>query len=357
MNPAMPNSSNGPQLSSLKQQAIDWLVRLRSDDLSEEETFAFADWLSQDYSHSQAFAAAEDLFNDMEFAEKHASVVTDLRHQLAADKPRKSVSSEPNNKCSLTTNTYSSWIGYSLALAAAWLFAAVLIIPSQSHQLQDYLSDFHTNTGELREIQLVDGSHMLLNTNSAVSVEFNESIRQITLHHGQARFNVAKDAQRPFEVVSDGLTVRALGTVFEVYKDDSSEMSIIVQEHAVKAYLQPETQITDDQHLTSVKIQEGQQLRYRSGGWLQKPDDIDLNQTTAWQQHRLFINDRPLSELIAELERYRVGRIFLSDEKLKNLRVTGVFSLDNPDDVIKSVSKVLTLNETRLGPWWVLLHR
>jgi transmembrane sensor len=242
-------------------------------------------------------------------------------------------------------------------LAAAWLLAVILVIPQQSHLLDNYLSDYHTETGELREIQLTDGSRLLLNTNSAVSVEFNESIRQITLHHGQANFTVAKDAHRPFEVVSDGLIVRALGTVFEVYNANSSEISVTVQEHAIAARIQTGTQTTAEQYLASVNVQQGQQLRYHPGGTLNQPEPIELNQTAAWQQHQLFINDRPLSELIAELDRYRMGRIFLSDAKLKNLRVTGVFSLDNPDAVLKSVRKVLALEETRIGPWWLLLHR
>lgn len=356
----MPFSANYPQLPELKQQAIDWLVRLRSDDLSDVEMYAFADWLSQDHAHSEAFAEAENLFNDMVKAAKRPA--SSVETQTESYEPRiKALANPVNNHQHLThrpsSKRFRRWGAASLALAAAWLFAVILVIPQQSHLLDNYLSDYHTETGELREIQLTDGSRLLLNTNTAVSVDYKESIRQITLHHGQASFTVAGDAQRPFEVVSDGLIVRALGTVFEVYNPDSSEISVTVQEHAVAARVQAGTKTTADLHLASVTVQQGQRLRYRSGGTLQQPEPVELNQTTAWQQHRLFINDRPLSELIAELDRYRVGRIFLSDEKLKNLRVTGVFSLDNPDDVLNSVRKVLALEETRLGPWWVLLHR
>lgn len=370
----MPLSSSEPQITELKQQAIHWLVRLRSDDLSDGEMYAFADWLSQDHTHSETFAAAENLFNDMVLVAKtHAA---DVAPQNEANEIQKKLSLIKNHRGSHAPSpsdatqarllaqtrisshlrkvrpaqSYTRWLAYPLALAAAWLFAVILVLPQQSHWLDDYLSDYHTNTGELREIQLADGSHILLNTNSAVSVSFKTSIRQITLHHGQARFTVAKDTQRPFEVLSDGLIVRALGTIFEVYNPDSSEISVTVQEHAVAARIQ-----ADEQHLANVQI--GQRLRYRPGSILQHPESVDLNQATAWQQHQLFINDRPLSELIAELDRYRVGRIFLADDKLKNLRVTGVFSLDKPADVLNSIRKVLALQETRLGPWWILLHR
>lgn len=108
---------------------------------------------------------------------------------------------------------------------------------------------------------------------------------------------------------------------------------------------------------TQVKVQEGQRLRYNGNGKLNKPEPVDSLKTGAWQQRRLFINDRPLAELIAELDRYRVGRIFLSDAQLKNLHVTGMFSLADPDAALDKVRKILALQETRLGPWWILLHR
>ena len=355
----MPLSSNESQISELKQQAIDWLVRLRSDDLSDGEMYAFADWLSQDHIHSEAFATAEKLFNDMVNAAKSPAPIAETPTEANEAQKTPSVNSvikQEQLSCRLPPKRRTRWMTTSLGLAAAWLFAVVLVIPRQSHMLDHYLSDYHTETGELREIKLADGSRLLLNTNSAVSVDFKGPIRRITLHHGQANFTVAKDAQRPFEVESGGLIVRALGTVFEVYNANSSEISVTVQEHAVSASIHEGAQATG-QHLASVNVQQGQQLRYRPGGELNQPEPVELNQASAWQQHRLFINDRPLSELIAELDRYRIGRVFLSDEKLKNLRISGVFSLDKPDDVLNSVRKVLALKETRLGSWWVLLHR
>jgi len=327
----------------LQQQAINWLVRLRADDFSEAEMMAFAEWLAKDHAHSEAFAAAESLFSELVLAanspmpdaqpladlQDNGAVIPGLHHRRSVAK------------------RYRGWLATAVAIAAVWLFVVMLVMPQQAPWLDNYLSDYHTETGELRAVQLADGSQVLLNTNSAVSVDFNASVRQVTLHYGQARFTVAKDTQRPFQVRSDNLIVKALGTVFEVYQHPG-EVSVTVQEHAVLASVQAEA---------SVPVQQGQQLNYRSGGPLTKPETVELNQTSAWQQQRLFINDRPLGELLDELGRYRVGRVFLSDEKLKNLRVTGVFSLDKPDEVLSSVVNALNLQETRLGPWWVLLHR
>lgn len=351
---------NDAKLPDLKQQAIDWLVRLRDETISDTEINAFADWLAEDYRHSEAFASAEDLFNDMLLAA--SSVPASTQH--AVDTPRAAtdvvslnrVSSNPAksqpNKPSVRAQ---HWLPAMLAMAAVWLFSVILVMPENSYPLERLLSDYYTVTGELRSIPLADGSRLLLNTNSAVSVNYDDAKRQIILHHGQVRFTVAKDSLRPFEVKVDGMHVTALGTVFDVLRTDAKETSVTVQQHAVSVDIQNAEHVRES--LAGVYVQEGQQLRYRHDGILTAAQPIELEQATAWQQHRLLINDRPLGELISELNRYRVGRVFLSDTQLSKLRVTGVFSLDNPDDILHSVCNVLNLQETRLSDWWVLLHR
>jgi transmembrane sensor len=336
------------QLSRAMQEAIEWLVKLRGDNLSEVETHAFADWLSKDFHHTEAFAKAEDLFDDMVAATQLPQSPV-LSQKIAEPKP-----SQPNRSLPKPVNW--RWLCLPLALAAAWLFAIGLVLPSQTSLLDTYLSDYHTGAGEFKEINLADGSHLLLNTNTAISVDYRPDKRHLTLHHGQVRFTVAKDARRPFEVDADGLTVRALGTVFEIYRQASGTIKVTVQEHAVAARLDDESQSAAKGKPAEIEVKAGQQLIFGQDGTLQQPTEVNLAQATAWQQRRLFINDRPLSELIAELDRYRSGRIFLSSQ-LNNLRVTGVFTLDNPDLALSRVQKVLGFQSTRLGAWWVLLHR
>jgi len=337
---------------AIRQQAFDWLTRLRADDLDEKDMVTFASWLAQGHAHSQAFAEAERLFADMVTAAK--SPVIDIVTPDANKLNAMPIPFQRNHYPLPAVRRLFNWVVPGLAMAAVWLFAVLLVLPSQSSLLDTYLSDYHTNTGELREIQLADGSKLLLNTNSAVSIDFNASIRRLNLHQGQVRFTVAKDEQRPFEVYSGDVIIRALGTVFEVYKQ-VDDVSITVQEHAVAAKLRPEA--SNVKQSISINVQQGQQLYYQGDGTLPMPNVVELNQASAWQHHQLLINDRPLEELLEELGRYRVGRIFLVDEGLKKLPVTGVFSLNHPDEVLASVTKVLGLKETRLGPWWVLLHR
>jgi transmembrane sensor len=345
----MPNFAEKIQPPDLIEEAVDWLVKLRGGNLSEAETHAFADWLSQDASHTDAFAKAEDFFNQMVSYAKHPCPV-DIEPMPLATKPRLA-------KMTVPKRTVKPWLAIPLALAAAWLVAVGLVFPNQTSLLNNLLSDYHTQTGETRDVQLADGSHLLLNTNTAVSVDYQPSQRLITLHHGQVRFSVAKDIQRPFEVKADALMVRALGTVFDVYRKHDDSIEVTVQEHAVVARIQKVSDHSKEDYSSQITIQAGQQLIYQGNEMLAQPATVNLAQASAWQQHRLLINNRPLSELIEELNRYRTGRIYLADDQLKNIPVTGLFPLDDPEDVLSSVQKVLALQETRLGPWWVLLHR
>jgi transmembrane sensor len=75
----MPAPTDTAKLPELMQQAIEWLVLLRSGELSEGETYAFADWLSADILHAQAFAEAEDLLNDAAIAAQSPRIASSAR--------------------------------------------------------------------------------------------------------------------------------------------------------------------------------------------------------------------------------------------------------------------------------------
>lgn len=341
----MPQAVKPFQPAEAKKQAIDWLARLRADDLSDGEVRAFADWLAADAAHAEAFGAAEALFDEMTLAARMAPVREASETVPAAARRISCHSDKPS------VRLRRRW-AVSLAAAAVCLLAVNVLMATGGHPLAAWLSDYHTRVGELREFALSDGSRLLLDTASAVSVDFAEDRREIRLLHGQARFAVAKDPKRPFIVAANGLNVRALGTVFAV-KSENGRVTVTVQAHRVAAKLASHR----TQPISEVQIAEGQRLEYRPGQPLPPPEPAPAEQSSAWQQHRLMVNDRPLSELIKELDRYRTGRILLGDERLENLRITGVFALDDPDKVLRSVSNALALRQTRIGPWWVLLHR
>jgi len=98
-------------------------------------------------------------------------------------------------------------------------------------------------------------------------------------------------------------------------------------------------------------------LRYHPSTGIGAPEAATLRETSAWQRRKLIFNDRPLAQVVAELNRYRRGHIVITDASLNDLRVTGLFALDAPDGVLATVQRSLGLGATYLTPWLVLLHR
>jgi transmembrane sensor len=356
----MTNPSDEPKLSELKQQAIDWLILLRSDEVSKEELAAFAAWMAIDTNHGKAYADAEKLFDQIILTVR--SDTFNVQEQALPEK--QSVPSPPPDQQTQQQqlqNQYKRskrWLfPASIAIAASLLFTTLLGSFLKNNLFEIWLSDYHTQAGEIREIAMVDGSRLLLDSKTAVSVNYNESGREIILHHGRVRFTVAKDPVRAFNVLANGLKIQALGTVFQVYNKEHDGVNIAVQEHAVAVRLNSSSQQQVSNEKNTVTIKTRQQLSYHPGHALASPLNSELSRETAWQKQQLIVIDQPLKDLITELERYHRSRILISDKKLNSLHVTGVFSLKNPDSVLNSVCQILNLQKTSLGPWWIVLHR
>ncbi len=82
----MSATSNEERKTALQGQAIEWLVKMRDDQVTAQELNAFADWLAEDPSHSQAYTASENLFNDMIAASPGLAPPNQTTHQFNAPK-------------------------------------------------------------------------------------------------------------------------------------------------------------------------------------------------------------------------------------------------------------------------------
>lgn len=313
------------------EQAVAWFVQLRSDEAGADEQGRFAAWLAASPAHAQAYVEVQRLFADMCGAVQTTGATQALPPSRAG---------RPAAFSRRRLRLPQRW--------AAWVVCCLLAIGGVWRQtLADWwLADYRTLAGEWREVVLADGSRLLLDTDSALALDYTDRLRRVRLLHGRARFQVAKDGLRPFEVAAGELDVRALGTVFQVSRRDNGEVDVAVQEHAVRVSLGPQR----------VEVAEGQGLQYRQADGLGQPAALDGKTALAWQQHRLVFDDRPLAEAVAELDRYYPGHILLLDGELQRQRVTGVFDLDDPGQVLASMGKALGLRIASLGSWGVWLY-
>ncbi|WP_139306190.1 FecR family protein, partial [Methylomonas sp. LWB] len=208
-----------------------------------------------------------------------------------------------------------------------------------------YWADYQSAVGGQRQIQLADGSSVMLNTGSALSVDFSAKQRRVSLHRGEAFFQVAADPARPFVVDAGAGTVQALGTAFDVLRD-RDRVRVTVVEHAVI--------VSNADGKTLERLNEAEQIQFDSRV-LGRAETVNPSRIAAWRQQRIVFQEQPLASVVAELERYRPGKILITDSAIESLPITGVFGIGDTDLALQAIEQSLPVRVRTLGSHLVLL--
>jgi transmembrane sensor len=312
-----------PEHNAAEREAMEWQAQLSSDRLSAEQRLAFENWLTQGPENAAAWRAVNDFWNGLDGVS-----LADLGIDAAPPKIR---ALSPQRRYWQT----------GLALAASVLLVAGLLYP----ELDSYLADYRSATGQQRQVALEDGSTLLLNTASAVSVDYSAERRLVTLHSGEAFFTVAANPSRPFIMQTEAGQVQALGTAFDV-KWEGETAGVTVFEHAVN--------ITSRGGAVKDRLAEGERLQF-SRDRLVPAGRIDLQRAAAWHRRRMVFQDRPLVEVVAELDRYRPGKILVIGAAIEKLPITGVFGIADTDVALASIEQSLPVKVRKLPGGLALL--
>lgn len=311
----------GPQLSAAERQAISaaarWYARLRSGSHTEHEQQAWQQWLAADLLHREAWARMQQV------GEQMAAVPG----RLAAPALRGATHSRREVLRGLVLVTAAG----SLA-ALGW----------RSETAQNLLADYRTQVGERREVRLADGSSLLLNTDTSVNVRFDGQQRVLELLWGEILVNSAADPlQRPFRVDTRYGQVLASGSRFLVRSSAEADQ--------VAAMDQP-LQVRASASGSPTRLDAGRHLQFNAHGL----GAVALNDVTlgAWRQGSIIAINRPLSELLADLSRYRRG-VLRCDAQIAQLKISGAFPIDNTDLALAALQSGFSLKINRYTPYWV----
>ncbi len=325
-------------------QAIEWLVMLQSGDATARDRAAFADWCAQSPDHARAVAGARRLLagigetetaqqwrDNPEIGAVAGTMVSPASSPITGH--RKSfVKSHPK--------TGLSRVGKAAIWAATvcMLVVAILGGVEATGPMARWTADYSTATGQQRTVVLADGSMAHMNTASAFSVNFSGPRREIRLEAGEVIFDVAKDARHPFVVSANGGEARAVGTIYGV-RMDGDVTDVTVREGIVD--------VSNGNHETR-RITVGQQARYRGDGKVEYIENADLAAYGSWQRGKLIFNQRRLGDVIGEVARYQRGQIVIAREALRDLKVTGVFAINDLDALLASIEQTTSARVTHL---------
>ncbi len=309
-------------------QAVSWLTRLRerNGDAAAEAALrdAFQAWLGADPRHEAAFAEAERLWGRLELPTRRLADAENRRlRAVRRHRPLRSLAAAA---------------GLIILLGTGLMWRDDIAVRLQS--------DYTTSIGGRTPVDLADGSRITLNTNTAIAVDMSDDVRHVRLLRGEAWFDVAPDAGRPFTVDTPMGAVRVTGTRFNLrIADGKTDVSLA----------EGRVNLTSNMPGEALILAPGQSARLTAAG-ISHPEPFDRTAVTAWLRGQFVFYDTPLSSVVAEINRYRPGRIVIAKDALRDLKVSGVFRTDDTDAALRAITDTLPLGATRITGYLVVLH-
>lgn len=300
-----------------KVEAAAWFTRLGQVSISTEQLRQFRDW-KRDPTNARAYAQVEAMWAASEKLahDRDLRVATD--EALRKNPPRRG----PGGKTGPAPTTIAA-AGFALAgllALCAWL---VTQLPAT----------YRTRTGEQRLIVLEDGSRVRLNTDSQLKVHFRAHERDLALARGEAFFEAAHDATRPFLVTADGTRVRALGTRFDVRREPGRVQVTLLEGRVTVA----------NPAGRAATLAPNQQVTATPDG-LSPTRTVDAAEAAGWTTGRLTFRAVPLATALAEVNRYAARKIVLDAPAALAARpVTGTFETGDTEAFVAAARSLFDL--------------
>jgi transmembrane sensor len=235
-------------------------------------------------------------------------------------------------------------IGGTLAASAAVVYVGVRPPLGLWPSLSELAADYRTGTGEQRQIVLNGGPSVEMNTRTSMALRTapNGGAR-LELINGEAAISVGSDVQGSFEVIAGSGRVIASVAVFNLrYEADTVCTTCVAGAVDVEHGMQ------------SSRLQVGEQIVY-SRKQLGRVTLVDTAVVTAWKDGVLVFHATPLSEAVSEINRYRPGRIILTNAALGQRLFNARFRIENIGGVVAQIQQVFGASATALPGGIVLL--
>jgi len=335
-------SSEDPRRRVIEATAATWLS-LRDRGLNPSETAEFVRWLQLDARHATTFAELDRAWRTFD--------------RLAVLQP--TVPQHPPNADLLAPRARPSRPVRVPTWAAACAAAALVILSVQIGLAPRHTAE--TGIGTLQKLDLPDGSVALLNTDTAVDTDFDQTERRVRIVRGEVFFTVAKDASRPFIVTVDTVAVRAVGTAFNIHRSEH-DVEVLVAEGQIQ--LSPTAQVGSLREPLrpeaggATDLVAGQRVVIRVGAPAVNGHGLDIGPVSplepaairrklAWQERRLEFDGAPLQEIVREFNRYNRVRLVVSDPDLAVRRFSGVFRADGQHSFVRLLEQDFGISVTR----------
>lgn len=191
---------------------------------------------------------------------------------------------------------------------------------------------YGTTVGEIRRVPLADGSLAAINTDTALEVAMKPRRREVRLDRGEAWFQVAKDAQRPFVVESGPVRVRAVGTAFSVRRRDGG-CEVLVTEGVVEVW-------SEGAGEAPRRVAAGERVFASDGAGAARPvpASLEITRELAWREGQIVLDGEAFGAAAEEFNRYNARKIVIADPALAEQKLVGWFRTNEPESFARAAA-------------------
>lgn len=310
----------------IAEQAAEYLAR-RAPGARPPGRDGLDEWLQADARHAAVYEETRQAWLQLDPLRGDPELQALMRADLEAERrPRK-------------VGRYLSLLAVAAVLVAAvggYFHAQRLAVPPPV--------SYATGLGERRSEMLIDGSRMVLNTGTVLQTRYTRDARQVDIRQGEAQFDVAHDAGRPFTVRAGEAGITALGTRFQVRHDAGGRTWVTLLQGRVEVVRGEERRV----------LLPNQQASWNSQAPMEV-SAIDPEVMTSWLQGRLRFSGTPLAQVIAEANRYSTRQLRLGDPGLAAVELSGVFTAGDNASIASAAEMILPVKAVVQGAEIVLL--
>lgn len=306
------------------QQAALWFHRRKDGDWSRADERAFQQWLQADPRHAKSYQRMSDTWTHLANVPRPALFPA----SSAATPPRKV-------PLAARRSFLRAGPAWAMGIAAVALGGAWWLVPGAGYSTQ--LQTAHQQT---KTLELPDGSRVTLNGAGELSVQFEAQHRSVQLVRGEAFFEVAADAQRPFTVQHGSAAVRVVGTAFNV-RTQPGGLDVQVRHGRVEVR-------ADAARVAPLAVLGAGQAAAVDTATGTAPERAVLAEAVGtWRTGQLVFRDTPLAEVAAELSRYRDQPVRVDSATLGRQRISGYARTNAPDAFLNALPGML---DVRIEP-------
>jgi transmembrane sensor len=347
---------------SILEQASHWWELLHSDSASNSDHREFGEWVARSPERVEAYLQTARLAK----AIKSPRLIWPT---TAAEVLIREAKASREAVLPFSTTRVSASVGRGegrrVQRRFAWAAAAVLFIGvGLALFVRQTPQEFRTALGEQRSVLLADGSRATLNTASTIEVIMQKGRREVRLVQGEALFEVAHDAVRPFLVRAGNALLKDVGTRFNVdIRSNGTTVTVVEGQVAVDSAATSESAAAQASHgvgdsVEALILRANDRVLVTPAGVGTPQRGVNVAASVAWTQRQLMFEHRPLSEVAEEFNRYNKDRIDIDSAELRRQEVTGVFDAKDPASFVAFLSSVpgVEIREGANGTHIVLLR-